>query len=163
MKKWVQDLILGSILLLFSVVSFVYAYLMQDASAKYFLARADTYILLWTGVLGILSAALVIRSLRSRPEEAAKRIVTRRVGVTVLVIAAYIALLGILGFVASSVLFLAALLVFFTAEAKGTKIRGRALAREAAICGAITLATVAVVYYLFGVLLGVRLPGGPWG
>ena len=162
MKKWVQDLILGGILLLFSVVSFVYAYIMQDASAKYFLARADTYILLWTGILGILSAALVIRSLRSRPEGAASRIVTKRVGVTVLIIAAYIALLAPLGFVISSVLFLAALLAFFTVESKGTKLRDKALVREIVICGAITAITVAVVYYLFNVLLGVRLPGGLW-
>ena len=36
MKKWIQDLVLGIVLLVFSVVSFVYAYIMQDASAKYF-------------------------------------------------------------------------------------------------------------------------------
>lgn len=69
MKKWIQDLVLGIVLLVFSVVSFVYAYIMQDASAKYFLARADTYILLWTGILGILSVALIVRSLRKRPSE----------------------------------------------------------------------------------------------
>ena len=50
MKKWIQDLVLGIVLLVFSVVSFVYAYIMQNASAKYFSARADTYILLWTGI-----------------------------------------------------------------------------------------------------------------
>lgn len=162
MKKWVQDLILGSILLLFSVTSFVYAYIMQDASAKYFLARADTYILLWTGILGILSAALVIRSVRSRPAGTASKIVTKRVGITVLIIASYIALLDILGFVISSTLFLAVLLTFFTIETKGTMVRGKALVREIAICSTITLITVAVVFYLFGVLLGVRLPSGSW-
>ena len=104
----------------------------------------------------------MIRSLRSRPEGAASRIVTKRVGVTVLIIAAYIALLDTLGFVISSVLFLAALLAFFTVESKGTKLRDKALVREIVICGAITAITVAVVYYLFNVLLGVRLPGGLW-
>ena len=47
MKAWVQDLILGLILLAFSIISFVYAFIMQDTKASYFLARADTYILLW--------------------------------------------------------------------------------------------------------------------
>ena len=64
--------------------------------------------------------------------------------------------------IASSALFLVALLAFFTVESKGTKLRGKALVREIVICGAITAATVAVVYYLFSVLLGVRLPGGLW-
>ncbi len=163
MKKWVQDLILGCILLLFSAVSFVYAYIMKDASAKYFFARADTYILLWTGVLGILSIALIVRSLRNRPDGQANQIVTKRVGVTILIIAVYIMLLGKLGFIASSTLFLAALLGFFTAETKGKHIRGKALLREIIICAAITVVTVVLVYYLFGVLLGVRLPTGILG
>ena len=108
MKKWIQDLVLGIVLLVFSVVSFVYAYIMQDASAKYFLARADTYILLWTGILGILSIALIVRSLRKRPSE----------------------------------------------------LRGKALLKQVLICLLITVITVAAVYCLFSMALGVRLPAG---
>ena len=62
MKAWVQDLILGLILLAFSIISFVYAFIMQDTKASYFLARADTYILLWVGILALLSLLLIIRS-----------------------------------------------------------------------------------------------------
>ena len=159
MKKWIQDLVLGIVLLVFSVVSFVYAYIMQDASAKYFLARADTYILLWTGILGILSVALIVRSLRQRPSEPAPQIVTKRVLVTVVIIALYIALLETLGFIVSSVLMLLSLLLFFTLEAKG-KLRGKELLKQVLICLLITVITVAVVYCLFSIALGVRLPAG---
>ena len=144
---------------MFSVVSFVYAYIMQDASAKYFLARADTYILLWTGILGILSVALIVRSLRKRPSEPAPKIVTKRVLVTVVIIALYIALLETLGFIVSSVLMLLSLLLFFTLEAKG-KLRGKELLKQVLICLLITVITVAVVYCLFSMALGVRLPAG---
>ena len=157
MKKWIQDLILGIVLLVFSVVSFVYAYIMQDASAKYFLARADTYILLW--ILGILSVALIVRSLRKRPSEPAPKIVTKRVLVTVVIIALYIALLETLGFIVSSVLMLLSLLLFFTLEAKG-KLRGKELLKQVLICLLITVITVAAVYCLFSMALGVRLPVG---
>ena len=71
MKAWVQDLILGLILLAFSIISFVYAFIMQDTKASYFLARADTYILLWVGILALLSLLLIIRSVRKRSQEAA--------------------------------------------------------------------------------------------
>ena len=39
MKAWVQDLILGLILLAFSIISFVYAFIMQDTKASYFLGN----------------------------------------------------------------------------------------------------------------------------
>ena len=163
MKKWLQDLVLGIILFIFSIVSFIYAYIMQDASAKYFLARGDTYVLLWTAILGILSAALIIRALKNKPQEEAPKIVTKRVLVTIVIIAIYIAFLDKLGFVISSGLFLASLLTFFTVETKGKEIRGKALIKEIIICTAITVITVGVVYYLFGVALGVRLPTGILG
>lgn len=131
MKKWIQDLVLGIVLLVFSVVSFVYAYIMQNASAKYFSARADTYILLWTGILGILSVALIVRSLRQRPSEPAPQIVTKRVLMTVVIIALYIALPETLGFIVSSVLMLLSLLLFFTLEAQG-KAAGKGIAETGA-------------------------------
>lgn len=162
MKKWMQDLILGIVLLLFSTVSFVYAYIMRDASTKYFMARADTYVLLWTGILGMLSLVLIIRSIKNKPHEAAPKIITKRVIVTVIIIAIYIVLLEILGFIISSLFFLLALLLFFTFEAK-PDLKGQALKKDLILCGVIAVISVLVVYYLFGVALGVRLPAGIFG
>ena len=89
MKAWVQDLILGLILLAFSIISFVYAFIMQDTKASYFLARADTYILLWVGILALLSLLLIIRSVRKRSQEAAATILSKRVCVTLGIIVLY--------------------------------------------------------------------------
>ena len=84
---------------------------------------------------------------------------TKRVLVTVVIIALYIALLETLGFIVSSVLMLLSLLLFFTLEAKG-KLRGKALLKQVLICLLITVITVAAVYCLFSMALGVRLPAG---
>ena len=78
---------------------------------------------------------------------------------TVVIIALYIALLETLGFIVSSVLMLLSLLLFFSLEAKG-KLRGKELLKQVLICLLITVITVAVVYCLFSIALGVRLPAG---
>ena len=71
----------------------------------------------------------------------------------------YIALLETLGFIVSSVLMLLSLLLFFSLEAKG-KLRGKEMLKQVLICLLITVITVAVVYCLFSIALGVRLPAG---
>ena len=162
MKQWVQDLILGLILLAFSVISFVYAFLMQDTRAEYFLARADTYILLWVSILGILSLMLIIRSLKKRPQEQAPKILTKRVCVTCGIILAYLVLLNYLGFFISSLGFLFALCAFFTVEAKGGTLSKKELTKQLIIWAVISIITALAVQYLFGTLLGVQLPGPFW-
>lgn len=162
MKKWVQDLILGCVLFLFSVISFVYAVIMQDNNAKFFLARADVYILLWTSLLGILSLILLIRSIKRRTQEPAEKILTKRVVVSVLLIGAFIALLNILGFIISSTLLVFSLSVFYTFEAKYNELDRNKVIRELLICMTITAITVGFTYYLFGRVLGLRLPQPFW-
>ena len=153
MKAWVQDLILGLILLAFSIISFVYAFIMQDTKASYFLARADTYILLWVGILALLSLLLIIRSVRKRSQEAAATILSKRVCVTLGIIVLYLLLMNYLGFMISSALFLFALLAFFTIEARGGTVKGKVLCKEIIIWLIITAITVFVVLYLYGSLL----------
>lgn len=162
MKKWIQDLILGCVLFLFSSISFVYALIMQDNAAKFFLARADVYILLWTSMLGILSLLLIIRSVRKRPQEKAEKILTKRVVVSVFLIGAFIALLNILGFTISSLLLVFSLLFFYTFEAKYSELDRKGIMRELLICLIITAITVGAAYYLFGNILGLRLPQPFW-
>lgn len=162
MKKWVQDLLLGCILFLLSIVSFVYAMIMQDNAAQYFLARADVYVLLWTGLLGILSLILIIRSLRQRADEYADKILTKRVVVSVLLIGSFISLLKVLGFTICSALLVLSLSIFYTLEAKGKELDRKQLIREVVICLIITVITVGVAYYLFGNILGLRLPTPFW-
>ena len=58
-----------------------------------------------------------------------------------------------------AVLMLLSLLLFFTIEAKG-KLRGKELLKQVLVCLLITVITVAAVYCLFSMALGVRLPAG---
>lgn len=160
MKQWKRDLILGTVLLAFSVVSFVYSYGLTDVTVKYFLAKADTYVMMWVILLAILALLLIVRSLRQRSQEELPPIFTKRVGITAAIIVIYVFLIDKLGFLLSSILFVFALLAFFSREEKGGFPRGRELAREVILWGIITAASVFLVQYLFGNLLGINLPQG---
>ncbi len=161
MKQWKKDVILACVLLAFSIVSIVYSIGLKDRRMEYFLARADTYVILWTFFLAVLSIILLIRSLKNRPETVGKPILSRQFLSSAGIIIVYVLLLDYLGFVISSTLFVLALLIYFTCEEKHGEIpRGKGLARQIVIWILITGITVFATKYLFGNMLGLSLPQG---
>lgn len=160
MKQWKRDCYLGIVILIFSIISLVYSYGLTDHSVKYFLAKADTYVMLWLIILGILAVMLIVRSLKNKPDDIKEPILTKRTLVTAGIIVGYVFLMNKLGFIISSLLFVFLLLFYFTKEEMGELPKGKELRRMIILWIIITALTVALVQYLFGNLLALRLPEG---
>lgn len=163
MKQWKRDLILGVAILAFCVISYVYSYNLTDSRAKYFLAKADTYVMIWLVLLAVLSIVLILRSIKRKSDEVLPPILTKRILLTALIIVAYVFSMDKIGFFVSSFFFVFALLFFFTREEKGNFPQGKAFAKMILIWVGIAAASVTMVQYLFGNLLGIRLPAGLFG
>lgn len=154
MKAWVQDLILGLILLAFSIISFVYAFIMQDTKASYFLARADTYILLWVGILALLFPAFNYPQRQKAFSGGGSNYSFQTGMCNAGYLVLYLLLMNYLGFMISSALFLFALLAFFTIEARGGTVKGKVLCKE------IIIMAHNYCYYRFCCAVSFRLSAG---
>lgn len=160
MKQWKRDVFFALVMLGFSTFSIVYSIGITDSKMQWVLAKADTYVLLWTSFLALLSVILLVKSIVKRPENVSKPILTRRVVISAAIIVAFVFLIDKLGFMLSAVLFVMALLVYYTYEEEAGFPKGKALAKQIVLWVIITGVTLLVVQYLFGTLLGVNLPQG---
>lgn len=160
MKQWKKDVVFALVMLGFSIYSIIYSIGITDPKMQWVLAKADTYVILWTSLLAILSVILLIKSIIKRPQNVSKPILTRRVVISAAIIVAFVFLIDKLGFMLSSALFVMGLLIYYTYEEDSGFPKGRALAKRIVIWIIITGVTLFAVQYLFGTLLGVNLPKG---
>jgi multidrug transporter EmrE-like cation transporter len=159
MKQWKRDLALSIGLIVFCLVNYIYAELMDGRGAMtYRLARADSYMQLWLIVLAALSVLLLIRTLKNKPADAAVPMWTK-LGVFVLAaVAVYLLTMPYIGFFISTVIFLTALITVYSLSMQQKKKGGISFYLQFAIWFLVSLIGTMIIYYLFSNVLHVIFP-----
>lgn len=164
-KKWMYDFILSICILVVVVAAVIYSYILESPRVTLFLARPDTYMGLWFGVLAILALMLMARALKMRktPEgqEPGAPIWSGLAVYTVAVMFVYLLTLKYLGFVLGSFLMLWALTAVYTfniGEKKKDWHDKKVLTVELVKTCLFSLAASFATYYVFTHLLTSRLP-----
>ena len=165
MKKWTYDLILGICVLAVSLGCIVYAVIVSDPRATYFLARADTYLGLIFGLLTLLSLLLILRAWNSRNAESGQQTVEpiwdKLTLVTVVSLFAYMLLLRSIGFIFDSLLLMWLLSFLYSVKAhrgKGEPVNRKFWLKTLGATGIFSLAATFSTYYIFVELLNTKLP-----
>ena len=149
MKQWVRDLIYGIVLVVFAVGNIIYANT---------LAQAGTYLAIVMIMLGILGICLIVRSLSQKSQKECPPLFNRATVVTILAMVLYLFLLDKLGFLLSSVLFVFALITYYSFEQSQGKFFSKGIFKKLAAYFLCAIITTGVCYYLFGTVLTVVLP-----
>ncbi len=165
MKKWKYDFILGAAVLLVSLGSILYAIMLSDPRATYFLARADSYLGLILGILSLLGVALMARAWKSRSCESEQQIVEpiwdKLTVVTVVALLVYMLIINHVGFILDSVVLM--WLLSYLYAVKVARARKGAVDKKAQIkiaVGSLLFSVVSTLctYWVFVELLGTKLP-----
>ena len=98
MVKWKRDLILSIVLILVSVVLFIYSGTFKTTAINIPAAMPDVYMRLWLGLMFVLSVLLLIRTLRKRPQDTSPKIWGKLQIYTVVAMFLYILLMKKIGF-----------------------------------------------------------------
>ena len=162
LRVWQRDLFLACGMFVFTLISMFYAIKMPDKRMKFFLARADTYVILWTVVLMLLSILLLFRTILTRNTESMQkecsRIWTPMTVITAIVMLGYTFLLEILGFILDTAIMLMILFAVYSWKSEGRPSSGGVLFKQILTWGIATTVTIISVYFLFTKGLGVILP-----
>lgn len=165
MKKWVNDLILGSVILILALVLLVYSVVLENSWIEEFLARPGVYMALALGALALLALLLIIRAWRQRNTEAGQvyqsPLWTTVPIWTVGILLIYILLLDKLGFLFDSIWMLWALTFLYSINSKETdknRHDRKMIFREAVKTGLFSVFSVLAVYFVFTKILSARLP-----
>ena len=158
MKAWKKDMILSITLLLLCAGGYLYCEALPDGLQQYSLARAGKYVQCWIVILAVLSAALLIRTLRKKPEDFVPSVWDKIVLLTLGALLAYLALMPYIGFFIATILFLFTLAVAYHQADKEKRLSGKALRIAMAKWLSIAVVLTVVLYLLFTVLLKAKLP-----
>ena len=158
MKQWVRDLIYGIVLVVFAVGNTIYANTLPPGSIKIKAAQAGTYLAIVMIMLGILGICLIVRSLSQKSQKECTPLFNRATVVTILAMVLYLFLLDKLGFLLSSVLFVFALITYYSFEQSQGKFFSKGIFKKLAAYFLCAIITTGVCYYLFGTVLTVVLP-----
>ena len=138
MKQWVRDLIYGIVLVVFAVGNIIYANTLPPGSIKIKAAQAGTYLAI---VMIILGFCLIVRSLSQKSQKECPPLFNRATVVTILAMVLYLFLLDKLGFLLSSVLFVFALITYYSFEQSQGKFFSKGIFKKLAayfLCAIIT-------------------------
>lgn len=158
MEQWKQDVILSLTFIVFCVIMFIYAEILEGGKFTYELARADRYMQLWLVILAILSLMLLIRALKNRPKDVVPPIWSKLSLFTVGTLIVYLLVMPYLGFFISTTLFLMTLITAYSLSTPHEKKTGKARFMQFGTWFAVSLLTTTVTYYLFTQVLTVILP-----
>jgi hypothetical protein len=159
MKRWKRDLILSISILIFSFAAIVYSVILESPRIKIFLARPDTYMGLWLGIMALLAVLLLVRALKARKsDETVLPKIWDSTGVfTVVVLFIYLLLINVLGFFLDSFLMLW-ILVGVYSNSIGDKAKGKALGLIVVKSGVFSLLASYLTTKLFTDILAADLP-----
>lgn len=165
LKKWMYDFILSIAILVVVVAALVYSYLLESPRVDLFLARPDTYMALWFGILAILAFILMARSLKARktPEGQADGVaIWCGVGiVTAVILFVYLLTLELLGFLLGSTLMLWTITMVYTFNIGVVKKNWRdkkLFVKELIKTGIFSFVTSYITFYIFTSVLTSKLP-----
>ena len=74
MLKWKQDAILSVVLMIACAAGILYSNTMTSDMIKLRAAQPDVYLKLWLGIMLVLSAMLLVKTLRERSEEVVEKL-----------------------------------------------------------------------------------------
>lgn len=162
MKKWVNNLILGSVVLILTLASLVYSAILENSWIEEFLARPGVYMALVLGVLALLALLLVIRGWQQRKTEAGQAyqppIWTATPICTVVILFIYLLVLDKLGFILDSIAMLWSLMFLYSMESGKDRKDKKIVIKEAVKSGLFAIAFSLAVYCVFTKILSTRLP-----
>lgn len=158
MAKWKRDIILSISLMVISVILFIYSGTFRTDVISITAAMPDVYMRLWLGVLFILSALLLFRTLREKPQEMLPPMWGKLQIFTAAALFLYIFLLDKLGFRICTVLFVWISTSVYTLSG-GEMPKGKALAVFAGKFLLLALVVTAASDVLFRTVLSCNLPG----
>lgn len=158
MKAWKRDVILSCALLILSVCGYIHCENLGGMMQKYKMAQAGGYAEFWLITLGLLAAALLIRTLVRKPQDEAAKVWTKIALLTVAVCILYLFLMPVIGFGISTCLFLYVLSIAYNQENQKKRLSGKALKIALVKWFVIDICLTAFLYIVFAVLLNVSLP-----
>ena len=158
MSKWKRDMIMSVLLILFSAVMFVYAGTFTTNAIKITAAKPDVYVRLWLGLLFILSVMLLVRTMRSKPQEVLPALWGKIQIFTIVSMFLYILLLDKLGFQLCTGIFMMLTTTVYCFGDMDEIPKGKALVTQLAKYLVLTVITVVVVDIVFVNILGCNLP-----
>lgn len=165
LKKWMYDFILSIVILVVVAAALIYSYILESPRVDLFLARPDTYMALWFGILALLALVLMRRALKARktPEgQADGAAIWCGVGVvTVVILLIYLLALEYLGFLLSSTLMLWVLSVVYTFNIGVVKKNWKdkkVFVKELIKTGVFSFATSYITFWIFTSVLTSKLP-----
>lgn len=158
MKAWKRDVILSCVLLVLSVCGYIHCENLGGMMQKFKMAQAGGYAEFWLIALGLLAAALLVRTLIQRPQDEVAKVWTKVALLTVGVCILYLLLMPVIGFSVSTCLFLYALSIAYNQENQKKRLSGKALRIALVKWFAIAVCLTVFLYVIFAVLLKVSLP-----
>ena len=158
MVKWKRDLMLSVGLIVFSVVLFIYAGTFKTNVINIPAAMPDVYMRIWLGLLAILSVLLLIRTLRTKPDEVVAPMWGKLQIFTVVCLLLYVGLLKVLGFRICTILFLMATTTVYCLSDMEEKPKGKKLVLCLAKYLLISLIVMVASDLLFRNVLHCNLP-----
>jgi len=158
MSKWKRDMIMSVLLIVFSAVMFIYAGTFQTDAIKIAAAKPDVYVRLWLGLLFVLSVLLLVRTIRSKPDEVLPAIWGKMQIFTIGSMFLYIFLLDKLGFQLCTGIFMMLTTTVYCFCDMDEIPKGKALVIQLAKYLVLSVATVVVVNLVFVNVLGCNLP-----
>lgn len=158
MSKWKRDMIMSVLLIIFSVVMFVYAGTFTTEAIKIAAAKPDVYVRLWLGLLLILSVLLLVRTMRSKPDDVLPTLWGKIQIFTILSMFLYILLLDKLGFQLCTGIFMMVTTTVYCFSDMDEIPKGKTLVVQLVKYLVLTVVTVVAVDVIFVNILGCNLP-----
>jgi len=158
MVKWKRDMILSVTLIVVSVVLFIYSGTFKTTVINIPAAMPDVYMRLWLGLLIILSVLLLIRTIRTKPQEVLPAMWGKMQIFTVVSLLLYLLLLNKVGFRICTGLFMMATTTVYCLADMEEKPKGKALVIQLAKYLLFAVIVVAVADVLFRNVLSCNLP-----
>jgi len=157
---WKRDLIWGIALLVISLVIFFYSFSIPAPPFASGLARTNPYIRMWAIFLAILSICLIVSSIIKKNSEKANIILTFSSIFTIGMLAIYLLVLPILGYIISTIIFLFVTMVFYLILSKDIELNSKKILIESFKYFAISIIITIIVQQIFVKVLVVVLPVG---
>lgn len=165
MVRWKRDVILGVLLEIFCAIAFVSTFSIGVGTmAKYPLAQPGYYVRLWIVIFAILSLVMIVNAIRKKDMTKLEPMFHGQVVFTLVILAAYIYVMDIVGFAVSTIAFTAIIILEYSWAAgkfkneDGTTKKGAALIKGILFYIVIAVIISFATEYIFRELLNVNLP-----
>lgn len=165
MVRWKRDVIVGILLEIFCAIMFVSTFSIGVGTMeKIPLAQPGYYVRLWVVVFAILSLVMIVNAIRKKDMTKLEPMFHSQVVFTVVLLAAYIYMMDIVGFVVSTIAFMIIIIMEYSWAAgkfkneDGTTKKGAALVKSILFYVVVAIVVSYVTDYIFRELLSVNLP-----